>query len=247
VRLLVSVSTAEEAEAAIAGGADIVDAKDSSRGALSPVSAERLAVLAGVCRGRVPFSAALGDDGDPPSLEARAARCASLGVAFVKVGFPPSLTDARLRDVLDAVHRGVSGHRRPPAVVAVAYADAPAITVEAVLRAAVSAGARGVLLDTVDKSGPGLTALFSADRLRSWTDSLRSMHLWVALAGQLTIDDLDSMVRLEPDIVGVRGAACEGGRMGTVSAERVSMLRTRCGAGRRQAPRPRAAPVAARA
>jgi len=247
VRLLVSVSTVAEAEAAITGGADIVDAKDPTHGVLSPVSAERLAELAGVCQGRVPFSAALGDDGHLVSLEDRARLCASLGAAFVKVGFPPSAPEAYVGAMLDAVLRGVSGPARPPGVVAVAYADASGAAVDAVLRAAASADASGVLLDTVDKSGPGLMALFGADGLRSWMDRLRSMRLQVALAGKLTPGDLETIVSLNPDIVGVRGAACDGGRSGTVCAARVSMLRTRCGAVRQPVPRQHAAPAGMRA
>ena len=40
MKLLVSVSNADEAFAAVEGGADIIDAKDPSRGALGPVSPE---------------------------------------------------------------------------------------------------------------------------------------------------------------------------------------------------------------
>src|SRR5437764_823524 len=45
MRLLVSVRGPVEARAALAGGADVIDAKDPARGALGAVSAERLAAI----------------------------------------------------------------------------------------------------------------------------------------------------------------------------------------------------------
>ena len=41
MQLLVSVRSAEEAAAALAGGADLIDAKDPAAGPLGPVSLER--------------------------------------------------------------------------------------------------------------------------------------------------------------------------------------------------------------
>ena len=55
MRLLVSVTSAAEASAALAGGADVIDAKDPRRGALGAVSPQTLrAILAAVddARGR---------------------------------------------------------------------------------------------------------------------------------------------------------------------------------------------------
>ena len=58
-----------------------------------------------------------------------------------------------------------------------------------------------------------------------WVEEVRSLGLLVAVAGSL---DAEGIVRLHsplPDVVGVRGAACHGGRLGRVSAERVRALR----------------------
>lgn len=232
MRLLVSVSTIEEAEAVITGGADIVDAKDPSRGALEPVSPGRLAELAGVCRGRAPLSAALGDDGDIERLVRMAALGAHLGLSFVKVGFPPAASVADVRIMLDAVQRGAGAEPTRPHVVAAAYADVPGAS-DRVLEAAASAGVHGVLLDTADKSGPGVWDRLGAAGLRQWITRARSMRLEVAVAGRLTADHLGALKDLHPDIAGVRGAACEGGRTGTVSASRVSMLQGYCAGVRR--------------
>jgi uncharacterized protein (UPF0264 family) len=56
----------------------------------------------------------------------------------------------------------------------------------------------------------------------------REAGLMVALAGQLTADDLPFARDAGADIAGVRGAACDGGRSGRVSADKVRALRAVC-------------------
>ncbi len=46
------------------------------------------------------------------------------------------------------------------------------------------------------------------------------------MAGRLTAEDIEIVHEAGADIVGVRGAACEGGRCGIVTAGRVGALRT---------------------
>jgi uncharacterized protein (UPF0264 family) len=55
--------------------------------------------------------------------------------------------------------------------------------------------------------------------------SARRAGLLAALAGRITLEQLDSMQATGADIVGVRGAACEGGRGGEVAAARVRLLK----------------------
>ena len=61
MRLLVSVRNAAEAAAALAGGADIVDAKEPLNGALGPVGHGMLASITATIGGSAPVSAALGE------------------------------------------------------------------------------------------------------------------------------------------------------------------------------------------
>jgi (5-formylfuran-3-yl)methyl phosphate synthase len=63
MRLLVSVADPEEARAAVDGGADIIDAKDPSHGALSPVTLDVLRTIVAAVDGARPMSAALGEIG----------------------------------------------------------------------------------------------------------------------------------------------------------------------------------------
>jgi HAE1 family hydrophobic/amphiphilic exporter-1 len=61
MRLLVSAAGARDARAAVDGGADIVDAKDPSAGAIAAVTLDVFREIADAVAGRRPVTAALGD------------------------------------------------------------------------------------------------------------------------------------------------------------------------------------------
>jgi uncharacterized protein (UPF0264 family) len=100
------------------------------------------------------------------------------------------------------------------------------LSCDALADIAAEAGARGILLDTARKEGPGLAALWDRATLARWVARARGNGLLVALAGKLGADDLAFAADAGPDIVGVRGAACDGGRNGTIDEARVRLLVT---------------------
>jgi uncharacterized protein (UPF0264 family) len=73
-----------------------------------------------------------------------------------------------------------------------------------------------------------LRTLVARRVLAAWVSEAREAGLMVALAGQLTADDLPYARDAGADIAGVRGAACDGGRAGRVSADKVRMLHAVC-------------------
>jgi uncharacterized protein (UPF0264 family) len=229
MQLLVSVATGSEAMAAVAGGADIVDAKDPAAGALGAVELGALSEIRASLDGR-PLTAALGDAIDPATVEHAARAYAACGASLVKIGFA-GVRDSR--DVAGLIGAAVRGCRQGSpgcGVVAVAYADATpgdGLDAMSLVRVAARTGAAGVLVDTANKHGPRLTDLWTASRLCVWVAEARGSGLLTALAGRLRLEDLSVVQDAGADVVGVRGAACEGGRTGTVSAERVRMLRDR--------------------
>ena len=101
MRLLVSVRGSVEARAAVAGGADVIDAKDPARGALGAVRRDRLAAIRRAVGAARPVSAALGDAGDAAMVAAAAA--AARGVAFVKLGFGGVTSEAPARSLVAIV------------------------------------------------------------------------------------------------------------------------------------------------
>ena len=114
-----------------------------------------------------------------------------------------------------------------PDVVAVAYADhavARAPSREAIAALAGETGARGVLLDTWSKDGRDLFAWATIHELEDWVGQAKSRGLLTGVAGSLTADGVQRVAALSPDVVGVRGAACSGGRLGLVEELRVRRL-----------------------
>jgi uncharacterized protein (UPF0264 family) len=224
MRLLVSVRDAEEAAAALEGGADIIDAKEPSSGALGAVALATLRQIVATVGGARLVTAALGDATEEHQIAETAHAYARGGARLVKVGFSGVSSRARVAALVAAARDGAGEHA---GVIATAFADArfvEALDPFAVIDAASRSGAIGVLLDTADKRGPGLPGLMPLPLLRSWVTLAREARLLVAVAGKLTADDLRYVNDAGPDIVGVRGAACNSGRTGQIRAGKVRDL-----------------------
>ncbi len=232
MRLLVSVRSAAEIPAAVAGGAEIVDAKEPAHGSLGAVGAPVLRAIAAALPPTMPLSVALGDPRDAAAVAAALGSLAGLvsrpRELYVKVGLAgvrdPSVAEALLAACVEAAARAAV----QPDVVAVAYADhvgADAVPRDVVSRLAVAAGARGVLLDTWTKGDGDLFHWIGESELRKWVEEAKRVGLFVALAGSLSVESLHRAAGLPADIVGVRGAACAGGRAGRVEEVRVRALR----------------------
>ncbi|HEX4573895.1 MAG TPA: (5-formylfuran-3-yl)methyl phosphate synthase [Gemmatimonadales bacterium] len=229
MQLLVSVADGREARAALQGGADVIDAKDPRRGALGPVGPAALAAIRDAVPRPHPLSVALGDASEERAIAHAARRAARHGVAFLKVGFAGLAGAARARRLATAARWG-AGERAE--LVLVAYADwrrAASLAPERVLAVAATVGAHGVLLDTAFKNAP-VFALVSPDAVGAWVTAAHAAGLFAALAGSLGGADFATARALGADLVGVRGAACVGGRTGRVSPSRVAALRALAGA-----------------
>ncbi len=232
MRLLVSLRSADEVAAAVAGGADILDAKEPAAGSLGAVSPAVLEDIAALVSPGTPLSIALGDFTAPD-----AARSAVAGVklparaapTWLKLGFAG---ERRPAAVLAIVAAAVEAARRSPlrpGIVPVAYADhgrAGSAPVDSVLAAAIAGGASGFLIDTWAKDGRTLFEWLALGSLRAWSIEARSAGLLFAVAGSLAPPALEALAAIA-DVIGVRGAACRGGRLGTVDAELVRRLRDR--------------------
>ena len=229
-----SVVDAAEARAAAAAGADIVDVKNPAEGSLGAPSPATIEAVRAAVPARLPVSAAIGDMPNLPGTAALAALgAARSGAAFVKVGLWGVANEAEAVALLRAVREAIAGV--PGAeVVAGAYADArrvaPApLAPELLPRVARAAGIKVCLLDTAIKDGRGLLDWLSPDELTSFVDDARAGGLEVALAGALRAEDLPVVCATGADIVGVRSAACAGGRRtGSLDPARVRALRAAC-------------------
>jgi uncharacterized protein (UPF0264 family) len=225
MRLLVSVVDAAEAVVAAEAGADVIDVKDPSRGALGEAAPHVVRVVRAAIAADLPVSVALGDGPlAPATAEARAVTAAEAGAGFVKLGLrrtPPDAARATLGAVRASLPAGVR-------LVAAGFADFERAQAPFPLdlpALAAAAGADGCLLDTAVKDGRGLFHWLDEAQLAAFVESCRARGLFSALAGSLRAEDLGRLGPIGPDLVGVRGAACEGDRVGgRVDAARVRAL-----------------------
>jgi len=231
VRLLVSVRDPAEVETAIAGGADVVDAKNPARGALGAVGSAVLRSLARVVAGRRELSAAVGDyRDDPVRLVDEAAAAARAGATIVKIALGPDLSHGfDLARRLVRSLRSAGEDAAPGASLVIgAYADRSSVAdLTQIIDIAQRVGARGFLLDTEHKSRPDSNpprSLFDILLPAEVARCVRAAHdagLFFAVAGSLGLAHLNQALETGADLVGVRGTVTDGGRNGTLSLERV--------------------------
>jgi (5-formylfuran-3-yl)methyl phosphate synthase len=231
MRLLVSVRSASEAKVAVDNGADIVDAKEPRAGPLGAVSPQVLAAILRALPDDMPLGIALGDvrtGADVGSALARLALPARAGALYLKLGFAGGGKPEEIALMLRLAVSQARAMGSSISIVAAAYADyqrARSPSPDDVLAAAISAGAAGALIDTWAKDGLGLLDHLRGDELRGWIFRARSQGLLAAVAGSLRPATLPAVLAAEPDIIGVRGAVCRGGRRGDLDPVRLRGLR----------------------
>ena len=170
--------------------------------------------------GRVPVSAALGELAAPLALPAGLAG----QLQFAKFGLAGCAPwpDWRLRwqAEIGRLPRGVS----PVGVVYADWRAAKAPSPREVFEQAFCWNCRGILFDTFDKSGGPLTSHMGLSELAKWIEVVKRQSLIAVVAGSLGVDEIAAVIRLAPDYVAVRGAACSPDRTGPLVAARVRAL-----------------------
>jgi uncharacterized protein (UPF0264 family) len=220
-RLLVSVRSAAEAEMALAGGAQVIDVKEPRRGSLGAADPEVWQQVAALVGRRAQLSVALGELLEDGIGDLAAA---ATGFPFAKVGLAGCHDEpgwlARWRLVISSLPRGV-------ALVPVAYADwtaARAPSPSVALALAEFSPARLMLVDTYDKSAGTLLGQWSLESLEELARDAAERGVRLALAGSLDVASIGQLLPLAPAYIGVRGAACTGGRDGSIDTARVKSL-----------------------
>jgi uncharacterized protein (UPF0264 family) len=236
--LLVSVRDAAEATEAVAGGAAIIDVKEPTRGPLGAAAPAAAAAVAAAVPGRLPWTLACGElavGADVAAAHAAAAIAAAPAgasrPAAAKAG-SAGLTPAAWRRAFAAFAQALPVDVEP---IAVAYADwhsAAAPAPDEVAGAAAALGGHTLLIDTFDKNAPGVLALGAAAELAGWIAAAHAAGLAVAVAGRLTLADIGTVAGMGADVVAVRAAACQGGRLGRVDRALVAAAATGLAASR---------------
>lgn len=200
-KMLASVRNRHEAEIALQAGADIIDLKEPSRGALGAVDTKEIIDIVALVDGRRLTSAASGDlPMEPDVVRAKVDELAATGVDFIKIGFFPS-------DYLADCVKGLAGIAATRKLVAVLFADH--VYPENVLDIFVEAGFHGVMIDTADKTKGRLLQHMSTDRIGAFVADCHARGLTVGFAGSLEAPDVPRLLAYNPDFLGFRGALCE--------------------------------------
>jgi (5-formylfuran-3-yl)methyl phosphate synthase len=212
-QFLASVTGPDEAAVALDGGADLIDLKNPTRGALGAADVAAVRAL----DGRRPVSAVTGDlPMDPATVLAAARAMAEAGADYIKIGiFPGGAPVACLRALAPLASR----HR----LIAVLFADLdPDLGLLPLLH---TSGFAGAMLDTARKDGRRLLDAMDMTALAGFVAACRANGLSAGLAGRLEPPDVPRLLMLQPDVLGFRSALTSGARDAAIDAEAVRTIR----------------------
>lgn len=229
VQLLVSVRNDTEAQVALRGGADIIDAKEPNNGALGACDEPTIAAIADAVQQSRPLSVACGE---LLSVNIHDAKVSASGVSGDHR--PPSIQYRKygLAGAADidwqTKAKALASNRHVGELVIVAYADFSRVNAPDPREVMAWASQRqnvNLLIDTAVKDGTCLFDWMNEQVLAELIASANVNNTMIGLAGSLKGDAFRRAARLRPHIIGVRGAVCDNGhRSSSVSRSLVQQL-----------------------
>jgi uncharacterized protein (UPF0264 family) len=226
MKVLISPVSLEEAASIIEAQADIIDIKNVNEGSLGAQVPWTIAEIVDYIHGNgVTASATLGDLPYKPGTAALAAYgVAHCGVNYIKAGLHGLNTYAQALEMMDAIRRAVRMVSPDAKVVASGYADYRrfnGLTTWDLVRAAKAAQCDVVMVDTAIKDGKTLFDVLTLDEINDFVGMAKEANLQVALAGSIKAEHAEELLKIQPDIIGVRGAVCGGtDRYSKISVEK---------------------------
>ena len=199
--LLASVTGSQEAELAIAHGADIIDLKDPAKGALGALEPLLVREAVKTIAGRRPASAVIGDlPMEPGVITAAVETMAATGVHYVKVGL---FAGSKRDDCVAAL----AGLARRTKIVGVMFIDCE--PKQELIGLMAKSGFAGAMMDTARKDGRRLLDHADAVSIGDFVKAGHSHGLFTGLAGSLEAADIPRLLLLAPDYLGFRSALCD--------------------------------------
>jgi len=226
--LMVSVQNLHEANEAVAGGADIVDVKNLREMVVGSNFPPVIREVRGAFPKQIHVSVTLGVVPNQAGTVALAVYGAgALGATSVKVGFVQSDYATALR-ILRESRRALEGFDTK--LIAATFADSSlyeGIDPKLVVQLAKESHSDGMLIDTLVKDGRNLFDFLDEATLKDPVIEGKELGMSTALSGALQLSNLNTLVRINPDIAGVRGAVCTRGdrESGAVDSAAVARLK----------------------
>jgi uncharacterized protein (UPF0264 family) len=218
-RFLASVRDDAEAAIALQAGADLIDFKEPSAGALGAVDRALLTNAVRAIAGRAETSATIGDlPMESERLREAVTTVGATGVDYVKLGaFPDQHAEAAIA--------GLASVARKHKLILVLFADAMP-EFDAVALAA-TVGVHGAMLDTMDKTGGSLLDHMEIEEVARFVSRARGYGLIAGLAGSLKARHVAPLLTLEPSLLGFRSALCrDGARNAALDLEACTRIRS---------------------
>ncbi len=215
--MLASVLSRDEAEIALAQGADIIDCKDPARGALGALSLAQVAQIVTAVNGRRPVSAVVELPHDVAHARRAFEDAIATGVDYVKFALPATPDAHEIINALAPLAARVK-------LVAVLFADLGPDFDH--LPALAQAGFHGVMLDTAHKGKGSLIDAMAIGALSEFVASCRTLKLASGLAGALEPPDVPRLLVTGASVLGFRGALCaHGERRRALDATAAALIR----------------------
>ena len=218
--LMVSVQNVDEALEAEQGGADVVDVKNLQEALVGSGHPNTVRQVRGIIPVEKHVSVTLGVVPNQAGTVAMAVYAAGMmDATSVKVGFRVADYDTAA-EVLQESRRALDGFNTK--LVGSLFADNElyegGLDPLLMVQLAKDGNCDGFLIDTLTKDGRNLFDFMPEPVLRRIVLEGKEAGLSTALSGHLKISDLDELARINPDIVGVRGAVCASGDRGRAVA-----------------------------
>lgn len=217
-QILISVTSIAEAQLALDNGADIIDLKDPSAGALGALPLPLIQEIVSHVNGRKLVSATIGDLIMQPDLILQSvALLAATKVDYIKIGFFETVDFQPCLDVLQTVtQNGVK-------LIAVLFAEYkyPEVLLDLIKKA----GFIGVMLDTASKNGRTFLDHYSVKEREEFARKVLALGLTFGLAGSLKQEHIAVVKALNPTYIGFRGGVCNNNqRQLALDAEKIRAI-----------------------
>ena len=211
--LMVSVQNVAEALEAEQGGADVVDVKNLQEALVGSGHPNIVRDVRSLIPVEKNVRVTLGDVPNQPGTVAMAAyAAAALNATSVKIGFQQA-TYATAVEVLKQSREAMEGFNTK--LIGSLFADnllyEGGLDPRLMIQLAKDGECDGFLIDTLTKDGRNLFDFIPEAELREMVLRGKELGLSTSLSGHLKLQDLDELARINPDIVGVRGAVCASG------------------------------------
>lgn len=211
MKLLVSISSIDEVDDALNGGASIVDVKNPSEGALGANFPWIIKDVKKFVKNRVELSATIGDLPYLPGTASLACYAvSSLGIDYVKAGLKDVKSKEEAKTMVSSLSKAIKQAGKAK-LICVCYADFKHINSISPLEIpeiVKEYGGSGVMIDVCKKGLGSLTELLSNDFIKEFVSKAKELGLIVGLAGGINKENLKQVIAFNPDVIGFRRGIC---------------------------------------